>query len=131
MAVRRGKNNIDVKFKQPAQSVISVIEKATERQFTNFLDDFEEIAKELSPYETGNNRSQIHVKRRWAASKKFYDMEAWTESGYGAYLELGTSKKSSKFYPGPYISGQWRPYFQPAFEQAARSLEQSSPRDWE
>lgn len=120
-----------VVFKRPSKSVLSIIRGATERNFTSFIETVEEVAKELTPIDLGHNRSSIHVEGKWSRIGLLFQMRAFTTSGYGAFLELGTSRKSSTFYPGAYITGKWRPYFKPAIEVAAKELEARSKRDWE
>lgn len=123
-------SNVTVTVRRPPREVMDVIRAAGKRNFTAFLETFEEVAKELSPHDTGNNKDSIHAEGSWANSLMF-DMKAYTESGYGAYLELGTSKKASTEYTGGYRSGQWRPYFAPAFRIAAAELARTQGKDWE
>ena len=60
-------------------------------------------AKRRSPYKTGTNRRSI----RWAAPRGG-ERTIFTQSGYGAYLELGTKKMAA------------RPYIRPALEDVKR-----------
>jgi HK97 gp10 family phage protein len=68
-----------------------------------------EIAKENSPHDTGNNRDSITVGSE-KNNKKEINTDIHTESGYGGYLELGTSKMPA------------RPYMQPAVIQALKEV---------
>lgn len=97
---------------------MDVIRAAGKKNFTAFLETFEEEAKMGSPVDTGNNRDSIHAEGTWTNSLMF-DMKAYTESGYGAYLELGTSRMAA------------RPYFAPAFRIAAAELARTQGKDWE
>jgi HK97 gp10 family phage protein len=73
------------------------------------LQDFVELmtlkTKENSPVDTGNNRSSITYERLGPMKWRVF-----TQSGYGAYLELGTFKMPA------------RPYFATAFRQAVASF---------
>ena len=68
-----------------------------------------EIAKENSPKDTGNNRDSITVGKD-KSTKKEIRTDIHTESGYGGYLELGTSRMPA------------RPYMQPAVIQALNEV---------
>jgi len=68
----------------------------------DFVDTAIEIAKAKSPYLTGNNRRKIK-------SQKIPRASGWwigSKSGYGGYLEFGTSTMPA------------RPYFFPALYEA-------------
>ena len=82
----------------------------------DFAETMAAAAAELSPYKTGHNKSSIKAltHEQFAAhggsgaqAGRYYVV---TESGYGAYLELGTSRLPA------------RPYFAPAFERARREF---------
>ena len=70
----------------------------------DFVENFAELTKEYSPKRPapigGHNAASVTIKRD---GKTF---RVVTESGYGAYLELGTHKMTA------------RPYFMPAFLQS-------------
>ncbi len=59
-----------------------------------------------SPYDTGNNRDSI----KWEEAKK-NEYIIFTESGYGGWLEIGTSKMAAP------------PYIKPAYAEAAREIQ--------
>lgn len=87
-------------------------------------------AKRNSPYLTGHNRSSItadfyvdgRLVKSWsengnpvnqirvAMERGTFGCRIYTQSGYGAYLELGTKRMAA------------RPYIYPAFERAARQV---------
>ena len=113
---------ITAKFTDNTREAMNTIRNAGERNFTNFIDDMEEIAKSLAPgvhpTSTGNNRNSIKSRGEWG-NRLTLNFELFTESGYGGYLELGTKKMPA------------RPYFAPAFQQALSRLEKTRPEDWE
>lgn len=76
------------------------------------------VAARLSPYRTGNNARLISWTSTWGKRGENTDVSGdeaevpgelggaiFTQSGYGAYLELGTSRMGA------------RPYIRPAVEQ--------------
>ncbi len=71
------------------------LEKALKRAPTEALNRLAEHvtaeAKRRSPYKTGTNRRSI----RWAAPRGG-ERTIFTQSGYGAYLELGTNKMAAR-----------------------------------
>jgi HK97 gp10 family phage protein len=112
------KSFVTAKFTDNTREAMNVIRNAGERNFTNFIDDMGEMAKSLSPIDTGNNRNSIKSKGEWG-NKLTLNFEIYTESGYGGYLELGTKKMAA------------RPYFAPAFQHAYSDLKKTSAKDWE
>lgn len=82
----------------------------------DFAETMAAAAAELSPYLTGHNKSSIKAltHEQFAAHGGSGARDGYyyvvTESGYGAYLELGTSRMPA------------RPYFAPAFERARREF---------
>lgn len=76
------------------------INAAVERGLTKaFLLDVEPLARKLSPFDQGTNSRSI----RHSVSGK--TAEIHTESGYGGWLEVGTSRMRA------------RPYLRPAIER--------------
>ncbi len=69
-----------------------------------FLFDVEPLARDLSPFDEGTNSRSI---RHSVAGKT---AEIHTESGYGGYLEVGTSRMPA------------RPYLRPAIERNKRKI---------
>lgn len=77
---------------------------------TDFAEVMVEIAKEGSPIESGNNRDSINHR-----PISEFEIHVFTESGYGGFLELGTSRMAA------------RPYFAPAAVEAEREFEKGMP----
>lgn len=63
-------------------------------------------AADRSPVDTGNNRDSI----KWEELRKG-ECIVFTESGYGGWLEIGTSKMPA------------RPYIKTGYEEAAREFQ--------
>ena len=82
-----------------SKEVIAAAEKLAAQQIDTFCGLMADACKSLSPVDTGHNRDSITYKAEGLNG------EVWTESGYGGWLEIGTSKMAAQ------------PYFQPAFEQ--------------
>jgi HK97 gp10 family phage protein len=103
--------SVEVRF----YDVTGVIGKVTDRNMrTKFAEVMVEEAKSGTPYDTGNNRREISI---LSGSNGSYAIG--TMSGYGGYLEFGT-----KHMPA-------RPYFLPAADVARKSIEGTTPRDWQ
>jgi len=71
-----------------------------------FIDKFVTDAKVNSPVKTGNLMGSINAKK--------YDFLGWevkTDTGYGAYVELGTKRMAAQ------------PFMAPAYESARKALE--------
>jgi len=105
---------------------------ACRENFVEMIDIMVEESKSRSPILTGNNRdsieSTLNERGQRDSSGKFvslgnknlaFSFKVYTTSGYGAYLELGTSRIPA------------RPYFAPAFQVAKRVLESKSKGQWE
>ena len=60
------------------------------------------LAKSLSPIDTGHNRRSIRNKVK--VYKDRAQGRIFTESGYGAYLELGTARMVARPYIGPAVT---------------------------
>jgi len=87
-----------------SKDVIAAAEKLAAQQINTFCSLMTDAAKSLSPYDTGHNRDSLTYKAQGLNG------EVWTESGYGGWLEIGTSKMEAQ------------PYFQPAFEQTVGEM---------
>ena len=60
-------------------------------------------AKESSPYLTGHNRSSITMDETPGKSGDVPGFSVYTQSGYGAFLELGTKRRAARPYIMPGI----------------------------
>lgn len=90
-----------------SRSVIEEARRLAAEQIATFCGSMTEAAKELSPVakvKGGNNRDSIDYRASGLSG------EIFTESGYGGWLEVGTSKMAA------------RPYFRPAFEQTRQDM---------
>src|SRR4051812_35668671 len=70
--------------------------------------DIKTAAKQNSPVKTGTNKRSIDTEV--TQTSKGVQAELFTQSGYGGYLEIGTSKMKA------------RPYLIPAFDKFRKSL---------
>ena len=77
------------------------MKQRVDEQLQHFVEIMTVRTKQNSPVATGTNRRSIRWERLGALKFRVF-----TESGYGAYLELGTWKMAA------------RPYFATAFRQA-------------
>ena len=91
------------------RQVLKKVGKRSSAWLQNFCEVATELAKrpppEGSPYLTGNNRDSIFFEA--------HDPLSWrigTRSGYGAWLELGTSRRAAT------------PYMAPAVQQALQEM---------
>lgn len=89
-----------------SRSVIEEARRLAAEQIATFCGSMAEAAKELSPVDTGHNRDSIDH------TANGLNGEIFTESGYGGWLEVGTSKMAAQ------------PYFRPAFEQTRQDMAQ-------
>lgn len=69
-----------------------------------FCDTMADFARELTPYDTGNNKRSIETKTGIEGNKPVG--RVYTQSGYGGWLEIGTANKPA------------RPYLAPAYQKA-------------
>lgn len=91
-------------IRDSSRDVIAEAEKMCAAQVDTFCSLMTDAAKTLSPYDTGHNRDSLAYKMDGMNG------EVYTESGYGGWLEIGTTKMPA------------RPYFQPAFEQTREDM---------
>jgi len=73
----------------------NVIKKASQKaikDISRFAEVMTGYTKEYSPYEYGTNRDSISFDVQGNKAR------VYTESGYGGWLELGTSKMTGRFY---------------------------------
>lgn len=90
-----------------SRSVIEEARRLAAEQIASFCAGMATEAKELSPVAKvggGNNRDSIDY------TANGLNGEIFTQSGYGGWLEVGTSKMAA------------RPYFRPAFEQTRQDM---------
>ena len=100
----------DVQFRfklNPA--AIAKLNGALFRALDETLDiDIQTEAKELSPKKTGTNARSIGIEVEEVGGR--VEGSIFTQSGYGGYLEVGTSKMAA------------RPYLWPAVEHHAKKV---------
>ena len=82
------------------EAAIKRVEVSTSKAMKEFGLSMSRKAKIKSPYLTGNNRRSITFEMPTPLRVRIY-----TESGYGGFLELGTSRMAP------------RPYFAPAYQE--------------
>jgi len=92
-------------------NAVAVMREATDlclEDLNSLCEFMSGFAKELTPVKTGNNRRSIAID---PAKKNGETPTArvFTTSGYGGWLEIGTSKMAA------------RPYMAPAFEAAKKA----------
>ena len=73
-------------------------------QIGTFCDTMSAIASKNSPVDTGNNRDSIATKTGVEGGRPVG--RVYTQSGYGGWLEIGTSRMAA------------RPYLAPAYKEA-------------
>lgn len=100
----------DVQFTfRPNPAAMAKLNGALFRALDETLDlDILPEAKEGSPYITGTNRRSIATDTQEAGGR--VEGSIFTQSGYGGYLEVGTSKMAA------------RPYLWPAVERHASKI---------
>lgn len=96
----------------------AIPDQAVRRNLSELMEDMDEGIKQPppagSPHDTGNNASSVEIHPFGALG---FTIE--TTSGYGGWLDFGTTRM-----PG-------RPYFGPNFIKAARIMFAKPPRAWE
>lgn len=92
-----------VTIKDHTPKVLRIVTKLTSGALIDFTEGAVARAQEKSPLQTGHNKREI----TWHSIGK-NSTKIETSSGYGGYLELGTSKMPA------------RPYFAPSFREMIR-----------
>lgn len=100
----------DIQFKfKPNPAAIAKLNGALFRALDETLDiDIQTEAKELSPKKTGTNQRSIATDTQEVGGR--VEGSIFTQSGYGGFLEVGTSKMAA------------RPYLWPAVEHHAPKI---------
>jgi hypothetical protein len=93
-------NNIRLNWK--GEEVKKKISSLINSEMKDMCEDIVSASKDKSPKDTGHNASSI----TW--DEKEGKFRVYTQSGYGAYLELGTTKMDK------------RPYIYPSYQEAAK-----------
>lgn len=93
--------------------VFGEVRAEADEQLNEMVEEMTVIAAELVPRDTGNLARSI-------ANQKIEPLhyQVHTEAGYGAYVELGTSRMGA------------RPFLAPAFAQAASEMKKKYPGVW-
>ncbi len=125
-------SGMTLKFNKAAEKKILA---AGDTVMTRVMEEMEVEAVQRSPYKTGTNRRSIAWKKITGAVWHIF-----TQSGYGAHLELGTGlfgrskerirpkTKKALFWPGaphPFASVKGmraQPYLRPAFNAVKRRI---------
>jgi HK97 gp10 family phage protein len=92
---------------------VGEVRTMADAQLNEMVEEMTVLAAQIVPRDTGNLARSI-------ANKKVNELhyQVHTEAGYGAYVELGTSRM------------QARPYLAPAFEQTAAEMKKKYPGVW-
>lgn len=104
------KLEVDVKLDLKTKEAQEKVRKAVLQGLRDTIADVAQDAVNLSPVKTGNNRRSIKYEVSGMGSNEVVDpkkMEAavYSTSGYGGFLETGTSKMAA------------RPYFKPSMDK--------------
>lgn len=88
---------VDVNLKVPGLKahLKEVAEKAIERVAK---EEIEPRAKDLSPKDTGHNAKTITTEIAEVSGSQKVEVQMFTTSGYGGYLEAGTRKMAARPY---------------------------------
>jgi HK97 gp10 family phage protein len=89
-----------------AAEVIKAALSAAHDMVDSFAETMADRARDLSAVETGHNRDSVNYD--WEGGK----VRVFTESGYGGWLEIGTTRMSAQ------------PYFRPAYEETKSEFNQ-------
>ena len=76
----------------PNKNVLAQIVKHEVARLNDFLEVMAEHARDASPFKTGHNRASISMDRRGLNGR------VYTQSGYGGWLEIGTSRMAPRLY---------------------------------
>ncbi|CAH1192711.1 Neck protein Ne1 [Glutamicibacter phage Montesquieu] len=98
---------------EAAQMAVVVVKKTSK--------DIEATAKQLSPVDTGFNRSAIVTSDLRSTTQTSPEAEVKATSSYAAYLELGTSRMAAQPFMGP-AADQHEPAFVDAMQQITGRL---------
>lgn len=101
---------MNIKIKDHSEVVANASKAIAARHVQRICEIMRTKAKADSPYRTGNNRDSIDMQVNGQEGM------VYTESGYGGYLEIGTSQMPA------------RPYIRPAFDYAKKVLESEERR---
>ena len=77
-------------IRQNTPALVKLAEDATARALRAYLERAQSIARDTSPYDTGNLRRSVDFKQ---ADLGF---EFFTATGYGAFVELGTARMPAR-----------------------------------
>ena len=77
---------------RPNRNAIPEMEKQEAARLQDFLEVMVEHAKDSSPFQTGHNRGSIAMDRHGINGR------VYTQSGYGGWLEIGTSRMAPRLY---------------------------------
>ena len=89
-----------MKVNDNSEAVLKEVRRYSVAKLRTFAEVMTAKAKQLSPFAFGHNRRSIAFRETalWSASLAFI---VYTESGYGGWLELGTSKMAPREYIRP------------------------------
>lgn len=102
-----------VKITDNSREAVAKIKKLSYNARNEFVEVAEEVAKSNAPFDTGNHRDLISHDEIDGGTKA----RLFSQSGYGAHLELGTARMSPRPHFGPAIEaaikdfndgGKWR-----------------------
>lgn len=103
---------MSVVINDKTHEAVKKIRKLTYSGLIDFTEKATAIAKRKSPFKSGNNHDLID----WDEVHGSTSTRMFSQTGYGAYLELGTSKMPA------------RPYFSPAIGEAIKEFDDG--RKW-
>lgn len=99
----------NVTIRDNSRDVLKQIGALTREKLRDFAEEMTEVAKSGCPVDTGNLRDSIEWDEENVSDTQ-QAVRVFTQTGYGAFVELGTSRMAAQ------------PYLAPAFETARKNV---------
>jgi len=104
-----------VELRDNSAKVLAQIGELTEQRIRDLAEEMTDVAKTNCPVDTGNLRDSIEWDAQEMNSEK-KTVTVYTQTGYGGYVELGTSRQAAQ------------PFLAPAFKEAFHTVVENGGR---
>jgi len=98
-----------VELRDNSAAVLKQIGDLTEGRLRDLAEEMTDVAKTNCPVDTGNLRDSIEWDAQEMSTEK-KTVTIYTQTGYGGWVELGTSRQAAQ------------PFLAPAFKQAFNTI---------